>query len=135
MNRRRSRWARWFGPSPARAAAGLVLACLVALTACTGDGTDSNADSSSASPSGAVAEAHGAPDLEELLPDELDGLVLTTASYRGDAVTEVVGFDSTMLEAMLADVGATMDDLSLAVAGDEAGTVLVAAIRVDGVPG
>ena len=61
--------------------------------------------------------------------------MLTTASYRGDAVTEVVGFDSTMLEAMLADVGATMDDLSLAVAGDEAGTVLVAAIRVDGVPG
>jgi len=88
---------------------------------------------SSPAPAFSSVDVHGAPDLEALLPAEVDGVELTRASYTGETLSQVDGFDSTTLERLLADVGAATDDLSIGIAGDPNGELLIAAIRVRGV--
>ena len=111
-------------------AATALSALLIVVAAC--GGGDGGETETAGSPAASL-DVHGAADLEALLPERLGEVDLTRASYTGEAVTRVAGFDSTMLEGLLEDVGATTDDLSVGIAGDTGGQVLIAAIRVDGV--
>ena len=121
----------------ARLGVAVSVAAIAALYAACGVG--SSAGGPAASPSGVphstltAADVHGAPDLEALLPAEVDGITLTRASYTGQTLTEVAGFDSTTLERLLDEVGADTDDLTVGIAGDPSGRLMIAAIRVDGV--
>lgn len=58
-------------------------------------------------------EAHDAPELEAFFPEDLDGVSLTTASYRGAESVEVSDLD---VENAIAALERDLDDVSIATA-------------------
>jgi hypothetical protein len=71
--------------------------------------------------------------LEALLPDEIGGMVVVKASMTGAAIRNMPG--GAALEAQLGALGATVDDVSVAIgtAGDAATPVVIFAYQIAGV--
>lgn len=80
---------------------------------------------------GGVANRGGATDLEALLPDEVNGVQLTKASFDGGSLDEETsGFS---LEGLASAAGVSPDEISFATAVDQAnGDVTIFAIRIEG---
>jgi hypothetical protein len=103
------------------------------------DETASPADSSPPAPSedtggGEDGEVHDAPELEAFFPEDIDGVSLTTASYRGAESVDVSDLD---VEAAIAALERDLDDVSIATAtleglGEELEIVIV---QVEGASG
>ena len=84
----------------------------------------------------AIPSFAGDKELEALLPDTIGGQVVVKQSLSGESIRNSPFGASPAIEGMLADVGATIDDMSLGVgtAGDGGGTtVVVLAYKVAGV--
>lgn len=141
------------GPWPRFAAGGLLLlgglvaACAPAFPTPTPGGATTTAAPSGgqlggASPGGPSdspepsVDLHGAPELEALLPTEVGKVALTRVSLSGPDFY-ATGSDQalkTRLDDMLAKLGKTVGDLTVAEAGDPSGIAIlqVAAFRVAG---
>lgn len=85
-----------------------------------------------APPSFALPSVHGDADLEALLPDAIGGQVVVKQSLRGEAILRSGFAGGAPLQAMLDDVGASIDDVSVAI-GAAGTSVIVLAYQIDGV--
>jgi len=96
-----------------------------------GDEAPTETESAGDGDDGGVGNPGGATDLEALLPDEVNGIQLTKYSYDGGSLDEdTAGFS---LEGLASAAGVTPDEVSLAVAADQANNaVTIFAIRIDG---
>ena len=111
-----------------------------------GPGTTAAAPSASAEPEAPledlvdasdepIEELHEAPDLEAVLPTEIDGTALATQSWTGDTLLSDGGTWSTAIASFLTSAGKTPADLTAAQALDPADLIdhSVGVFRVDGV--
>ena len=87
-------------------------------------------------PSFAVSSFTGDEDLEALLPDTIGGQVVIKQSMSGQAFLSLGMGGATALDPMLAELDASIDDLSVAIgsAGRGPTAVTVYAYRIAGVP-
>lgn len=81
---------------------------------------------------GEVGERHDVPELEAILPEEIDGIPLTTNSFQGRESIEAGGFD---VEDVATSLDRDLDDVSIATAtlGDEELEIFV--LRIEGASG
>ena len=84
---------------------------------------------------GLAGNLHGAPDLEEILPAQVGDRVLLKVSFNGEDFLGQEEAHSESLNALLADVGRSPEDLSVAWASDTSGQFVIFVFQVDGVQG
>jgi len=86
-------------------------------------------------PSFAIPSFTGDEELEALLPDTIGDQLVTKSSLSGEAFISLGMGGAAALDPMLAELGATIDDLSVAIgsAGAGPGAITLFAYKIDGV--